>query len=179
MGNIDANHVAKKVITKYRVIEGLFIATAIVLVVLGAKYAGLPHKWPASIALLLFFLGLKKISNLKNIFCGAIAGILLASSLPKAAEFCEQYVGKLTGSIGVLFIYIALIVVLGDILHVCFNTITFCYFTVAVSFTEQMTISWLITLIIGGGFLIGSFIIFEKVILDKYKPAMEEDGTNY
>lgn len=179
MGNIDANQIAKKVITKYRVIEGVFIAAAIVLVVLGAKYAGLPHKWPASIALLLFFLSQKKTSNLKNIFCGAIAGILLAASLPKAAEFCGQYVGKLTGSIVVLFIYIALIVVLGDVLHVCFNTITFCYFTVAVSFAEQMTISWLITLIIGGGFLIGAFIIFDKMVLEKYKPAMEADGTNY
>ncbi len=177
MENTNANQITKKGITPYRAIEGIFIATAIVLVVIGTKYAGLSHKWPASIALLLFILGQKKISNVKNIFCGAAVGIILAASLPAAVKFTEQYIGALKGSIGVLFLYIVLIVMLGDVLHMCFNPITFCYFTIAASFAEQMAIKWLITLAIGGGFLVGSFIIFEKIMIKKLNKDMEVYST--
>lgn len=177
MENTNTNKITKKGITLYTTIEGLFIATAIVLVVLGTKYAGLSHKWPASIALLLFILDQKKISNIKNIFCGAAVGIILAASLPSAVKLSEQYIGPLKGPIGALFLYIVLIVMLGDVLHICFNSITFCYFTIAASFTEQMAIPWLITLIIGGGFLIGSFIIFEKIMIKKWNTVIEVDST--
>jgi len=173
----NINQITKKGIRLYRVIEGVIIATAIVLVVLGAKYAGFSHKWPASIALLLFILGQKKISNIKNIFCGAATGLILAASMPTAVKLSEQYAGPLKGSISVLFLYIVLIIMLGDILHTCFNTVTFCYFTIAVSFSEHTVIPWLITLVIGGGFLIGVFLIFEKIMIKNWSTVIKISST--
>jgi len=177
MENNIINQITKKGIRLYTVIEGVFIASAIVLVVLGAKYAGFSHKWPASIALLLFILGQKKISNIKNIFCGAATGLILTASLPAAVKLSEQYAGPLKGSIIVLFLYIVFIIMLGDVLHTFFNTVTFCYFTIAASFSEHTVIPWLITLVIGGGFLIGVFLIFEKIIINKWSTVIKINST--
>ncbi|QGU94615.1 hypothetical protein GOM49_05420 [Clostridium bovifaecis] len=157
------------------IIEGLIIAFMIVLTILILSFFSVKEVWPASIALLFFFEGKASIANLKNIFIGGSVGILLALALVKLAGLLMPSMGEELGMLIPVFIFIFLIIVLGDISHVVFNNYAFCYFTVALIAKQQATVSWLIGLIVGGGFLIGGVILFIRLMK---KNESEEKAAN-
>lgn len=148
------------------IIEGLIIAFMIVATILILSIFSVKEVWPASIALLFFFEGKASVANLKNIFIGGTVGILLALALVEIAGMLVPSMGE-AGMLITVFVFIFLIIVLGDISHVLFNNYTFCYFTVSLIAKQQDTISWLIGLILGGGFLIGGVILAIKFMQKK------------
>ncbi|HYE09824.1 MAG TPA: hypothetical protein VEF53_06560 [Patescibacteria group bacterium] len=71
-----------------------------------------------------------------------------------------------------LFVIIFLIVALGEVVHPLFNNYTFCYFTAAlITGAEQAPLPCLISLFIGGGFLVLMAIQLVKAVMKKVHSA--------
>jgi hypothetical protein len=127
--------------------------------------------WPAMLALLLFFEGKAKMDNLKNIFCGGIAGLLLPIGfLLLIAKCLIPVMGIQLSVLLAVFVFVFLIITLGDLLHIVFNNYTLLYFTVALIVTQQSTVKWLIALVLGGGFLIALVTLVLKLIAKTKTP---------
>ena len=71
-------------------------------------------------------------------------------------------------------ICVFLLIALGDVAHLLFNNYAFAYFTVALIFPEQLTVSWLATLVLGGIFFVGGFLIILQLTMKISGKTLEQ-----
>ncbi len=154
--------------TKVLMVIGVIVAfwLLVSLVIFGAL--GIHEGWPAFLTLPLFFMtgGTDK-KQLINIFVGAVVGLLLTAALAPVIGFLVQAtgLGVQPAILAVVGLVVFLIIALGGVAPMLFSNYTFVYFTVAVIFTEQATITWLGTLILGGAFFVGACLLSMNYIL--------------
>jgi hypothetical protein len=156
--------------TKALVVIGIIVAfwLLVTLVILGVF--GIKEGWPAFLTLPLFFLigGTDK-KQLVNIFAGGAVGILLAAVIPLAVKFLVTSAG-LDQTLGILIVVgllVFIIIALGGSIPMLFSNFTFVYFTAALIPAKQATIAWLGTLVLGGGFFLGTCLLSMALILPK------------
>jgi len=152
-----------------KVFEAFIFALMITIVIFLLSLFNIKDAWPATIALLFFFEGKAETGNLKKIFLGAATGLILASFLPKCVKIMTPVFGNEPGILLTVFFFIFLIIALGNLVQLIFNNYAFCFFTIALIYQEQDTISWMLSLLLGGGLLVGSSYLFIK-----YLPKIEE-----
>jgi len=158
-----------KKITMKAVLEGLFISVIVTVAVVVLGKFKIHQVWPATIALMFFFESKVRMDNIKNIFIGGASGILLAYGMIKGVVFLGPVLGNADLALLLpLFVIVFLIVALGEVAHPLFNNYTFCYFTVAlITGAEQAPIPCLISLVLGGGFLVFMAIQLVRVVTKK------------
>ncbi|HHW40663.1 MAG TPA: DUF1097 family protein [Syntrophomonadaceae bacterium] len=142
------------------VIAAMVVVTLVVLGIFKVKSG-----WPAFLTLLFFFESGAKTENLKNIFCGAVVGLLLAGGLPLAVKALVPSLGLEPAILLVVFIIIFLIVALGDVAHMFFNNYAFVYFTVASIFPKQSTLEWIVVAVLGGMLFTGGSLGLLKLLI--------------
>jgi hypothetical protein len=152
---------------KQTVIAGLIISVwlCITLVILGAF--NIKDGWPAFLTLLFFFETGARTENLKNIFVGAAAGLILAWALTPLVTILVPAFGLQGGILVGVFIIVFLLIGLGDVsptFHLFFNNYAFCYFTVALIYHEQATLQWLAVLFLAGLFFTGGILLIIKLM---------------
>lgn len=140
---------------------GLFVALWLVisLVILGAF--GIKQGWPAFLTLPLFFLAGADQKQLGNVFVGGAVGLLMSAAVAPVVGFlAKSGLGLQLAILLTIFMVVFLIVALGGTIPLVFNNFNLVYFTVAIVFPQQQTISWLATLILGGAFFTGGTLLF-------------------
>lgn len=143
---------------------GLVVATLLCVLLFVLGLVGIHDGWPAFLIPLFFFLGGAKKENLRSIFSGGTVGLLFAYGLFVAVEILAPFMGLQPSIFLMVFLCIFLLIVLGDISHTYFNNYAFCYFTVALIYPEQHTLTWLFVLFAGGLPLIVAVRYFLKII---------------
>lgn len=161
----EKQSIEKKGFKKETLIAALIIAAWVVVTLLVLGIFKVKSGWPAFLTLLFFFESGAKIENLKNIFCGAVVGLLLAGGLPFAVKALVPSLGLEPAILLVVFIIIFLIVALGDVAHMFFNNYAFVYFTIASIFPKQATLEWIIVTVLGGLFFSGGSIGLIKLLI--------------
>lgn len=149
---------------KETVFAGLIVAAWLVLTLIILSQFGISQGWPAFLTLLFFFESGTKTENLKNIFVGAVAGILLAAVTPVLVNVLIPVLGPELSVLLVVFVIVFLLIALGDVAHMFFNNYAFAYFTVALIFHQQSTWEWLAVLILGGVFFTGGILTIIKLM---------------
>ncbi|MCG8569093.1 MAG: DUF1097 domain-containing protein [Spirochaetes bacterium] len=154
----------KKRFKKSTLIVGVIVATWLCITLYLLRIFKIEQGWPAFLACLLFFERGGKKEHLKDIFGGALVGILLGLPLLYAINYLTPIIGVTLAILIVVFIIIFLLISLGDILPMFFNNSTFLYFTVALIYgNNQATLEWLAVLILGGLFYVGGLLILFKL----------------
>ena len=152
------------------VIVAVWICVTIVL--LGAFRV---HQvWPAAFVLLFMFEKGGDPRGLKNIIPGGIVGLLMAAALPHLVELLAPSLGLQPAILLMVGICVFLLIALGDVAHLLFNNYAFAYFTVALIFPEQLTVSWLATLVLGGIFFVGGFLIILQLTMKISGKTLEQ-----
>lgn len=152
---------------KETVVAGLIVAAWLCITLVMLEAFNIKTGWPAFLTLLFFFETGGDPKNLKNIFMGAAVGILLAAGLFPLAGALGAVLGHQLGILLALFIIVFLLIALSDvspIFHMFFNNYAFCYFTVAMIYTEQATVEWLGILILAGLFFTGGILLIIKLM---------------
>lgn len=153
---------AKKISMGKVAVEGAFVGIWIIATELLVKVFGLGAGWPAIMALLLYFISGRKTKNLAKVFGGGTAGILMALLLVFGTTIMGPYLGTEVAKFLSLFIIVFLNIILGKFVPVLFNDFAVTYLCIALIYSQQQTINWIITLFIGGGFFIGGLELFLK-----------------
>lgn len=135
----------------------------VTIVVLGAFC--IHQVWPAALVLLFMFEKGGDPKGLLNILPGGAVGLLLAAELPHLVGYIAPSLGLQPAILLAVGIFVFLIIALGDVAHMFFNNYAFAYFTIALIFHEQLTIEWLATLVLGGLFFVGGFMVFLQLIM--------------
>jgi hypothetical protein len=149
---------------KETVFAALIVAVwlCVTLIVLGQF--GIKDGWPAFIVLLFFFETGANPANLKNIFAGGAVGLLLAWGLHPLAGALVPALGPELGVLLAVGIIVFLLIALGDISHMLFNNYAFMYFTIAMIYPVQATVTWLGVLFLGGAFFVGGILLVIKLL---------------
>ncbi|MFY9257378.1 MAG: DUF1097 family protein [Dethiobacteria bacterium] len=153
---------------KETAIVGLIVAAWLVVTLVILSLFGISQGWPAFLTLIFFFEAGAKTENLKNIFVGAVVGILLGAALHLLGGALAPALGVDLALLLIVFVIVFLIIFLGDVAHMFFNNYTFCYFCVSTIFSEPATLEWLAVLLLGGLFFTGGILgIIKLIIRDK------------
>lgn len=150
---------------KETLIAAFVVALMVVITLVVLGIFKIKSGWPAFLTLLFFFESGAKTENLKNIFCGAVVGLLLAGALPYAVKALVPALGLEPAILLVVFIIVFLIVGLGDVAHMFFNNYAFIYFTVASIFPKQATLEWLLVTLLGGLLFTGGSLGLLKLLI--------------
>lgn len=150
---------------KETLIAAFVVALMVVITLVVLGIFKIKSGWPAFLTLLFFFESGAKTENLKNIFCGAVVGLLLAGALPYAVKTLVPSLGLEPAILLVVFIIVFLIVGLGDIAHMFFNNYAFVYFTVASIFPKQTTLEWSLVTLLGGLLFTGGSLGLLKLLI--------------
>jgi len=153
---------------------GFMVASLLCILLFVLGLVGIHDGWPAFLIPLFFFLGGAKKENLRSIFSGGAVGLLFAYGLFLGVELLAPTLGMQPSIFLMVFLCIFLLIVLGDISHTYFNNYAFCYFTVALIYPEQHTLTWFFVLFAGGLTLISAILFFLKII---YRPKATEAET--
>ncbi len=154
--------------TKVLVVMGIIVVfwLSVSLILLSA--IGIKDGWPAFLALPLFFLvGGTDAKELINIFVGAMTGLLMAAVIVPIVTFLVKS-GGLPQDPAILLLVgllVFIITAFGGIAPMFFNNYNFVYFSVALIYPAQQTVTWLGTLILGGAFFIGAILLSMKFIM--------------
>lgn len=134
---------------------------------------GVSIGWPAFMPFVLFNLTGWKTSEVKSIFLGGGAGLLLGGIALKGIFLIIGRTGIFYTYLIPIFIAIFLLVALGDVIPVLFNNYTFCFYTIAFATPEQETLKWILIMLLGGGFYFGGMLMFIKLFIKPEPPSSE------
>ncbi len=135
--------------------------------------------WPAFFVAIFFFAFGLDVSRLKEIFCGAISGLIFGYFIPIFFTAMTPVVG----SDWSLFLYIALAIFIitffGPVAHTLLNPVSFMYALLCLLNVEKVSehaVQWGIIMLLGGGLLAGG-IYLSAIFVEKYiskSPAESE-----
>jgi hypothetical protein len=151
-------------IKKTTFVNALIVSAWLVVTLFLLGLFGIHSGWPAFLAMLFFIEGGKKIERLKSIFMGGTLGLITANVLSKGVVLLTPSLGDRLPAYLLAFAAIFLLIIMEDVSHTFFNSYTFCYFTVALISKEQHTAVWIITLLLGGSFVVGGIVGLMKII---------------
>ena len=155
----------KKGISTLKLVAGISVAIWILVTIEILGRFNIHQVWPAALVVLFFFLGHADTKNIPNIFVGGVAGLLLAAALPLCVKFLVPMLGLKASIYVVVGVMVFFIVALGDLLHIVFNDYNFAYFTIALIFHEQLTLHWILTLVIAGPFFLFTVLYSIKFVM--------------
>ncbi len=162
------------VIKKSTLIRALIVSIWLVVTLFILGLFGIHSGWPAFLVMLFFIEGGGKLEKLKSIFAGGAIGLITAYLLTRGVIILGPIIGSNSSLFLLVFVAIFLLVALGDISHNLFNSYTFCYFTVALITKQQNTTTWLITMLIGGAFVVGGILGLTKLTKNLSKDKSEK-----
>ncbi|MDF2152816.1 hypothetical protein [Vibrio sp. CAU 1672] len=113
--------------------------------------------WPAFLAVIFYFIFDFDNSKLKMIFGGSVVGLGFAYAFSFILPALIASFGPSLGYYIVLAVSLVIVLGLGAIAHDYFNPITFAYGLLGLLYVDiarESSIVWLLTLLLGGGFVI-------------------------
>ncbi len=152
------------VIKTSTLIRALIVSIWLVVTLFVLGLFGIHSGWSAFLVMLFFIEGGGKLEKLKSIFAGGGVGLITAYLLTQGVIILGPIMGTSSSLFLMVFIAIFLLIALGDVSHNLFNSYTFCYFTVALITKQQNTIMWLITMVLGGAFVVGGILMLTKLV---------------
>ncbi|MGF1684571.1 hypothetical protein [Photobacterium minamisatsumaniensis] len=113
--------------------------------------------WPAFLAVIFYFIFDFNNAKLKMIFCGSIVGLGFGYVFSFILPMLIASFGPSIGYYILIAVSLLLVLGLGALAHDYFNPITFAYGLLGLLYidsAQQSSHIWLLTLLLGGGFII-------------------------
>jgi hypothetical protein len=149
-----------------RLVFGIYLIILVALGELVSGYLKVPA-WPAFVALVLFFIDHMNVQRVPAILVGAVVGIAMVLIAPAAIGLFARVLGPASGQLAYILLAVYLIVALGEMLPLMFNSFAFMYLTISALALEAPNPNpylWAAVAVVGGGALIAGAILIEKMV---------------
>ena len=149
-----------------RLVFGLYLIILIAIAELVSGYLQVPG-WPAFVALVLFFIDHMDVKKVPAILIGALVGIAMILIAPSAIALFARVLGPAWGQLAYILLAVYLIVALGEMLPLMFNSFAFMYLTiaaVALGAPNPNPYVWALVAVLGGAVLIAGAVLIEKMV---------------
>lgn len=149
-----------------RLVFGLYLIVLIGIAELVTGYLKVPA-WPAFVALVLFFLDHMDVKKVPAILIGALVGVALVLLAPPTIALLARVLGAEWGRLAYILLAVYLIVALGEMLPLLFNSYAFMYLTIcglALGAPNPNPYLWALMAAFGGAVLIAGALLIEKVV---------------
>lgn len=169
--------------TKALVYIGLFVGLWLILTMILMTAFKIELGWPAYLSLPLFFLAGNNPKQLPHLFVGGACGIIFAALFFVLYGILTPVMGAHVAPLLIVFVFMVLIIGLGNAVPIVFNNFNLTYFTVAIGFYTVFygiaavtgtpyallaeTLKMVAVMIIGGLFFTGGVLYFVGKILPK------------
>jgi hypothetical protein len=149
-----------------RLIFGLYLIILVAIAELVSGYLKVPG-WPAFVALILFFIDHMEVKKVPAILVGAVVGIAMILIAPTVIALFARALGPAWGQLAYIMLAVYLIVALGEMLPLMFNSFAFMYLTIAALALQTPNPNpylWAVTAVVGGGILIAGAMLIERLV---------------
>lgn len=164
---------------KNSIIAALISGVCVCLTIFLLDLLKISNSWPAFMPFILFAVSGWKMDQLKSIFAGGVVGTLLGALVLQGIYFLVGKTGTYYTYLVPIFIAVFLLVALGDLFPALFNNYAFCFYTVAFAIEKQKTFEWILTMLLGGVFFVGSMLFLLKLFIKQgpEEKTQESDAT--
>jgi hypothetical protein len=166
-------------LNRRRLVFGLYLIVLIAVAELVTGYLRLPV-WPAFVALVLFFLEHMQVRRIPAILIGALVGVVLVLIAPAVIGWLARGLGPEWGRLTYILLAVYLIVALGEMLPLMFNSFAFMYLTIcglALGTPHPNPYLWAVMAVVGGGVLIAGAVLIEKLV-GAHAPATQPTAAH-
>lgn len=149
-----------------RLMFGLYLIMLVAIAELVTGYLKVPA-WPAFVALVLFFIDHMNVKRVPAILIGALVGIGMVLIAPMAIGLFARALGPAWGQLAYILLAVYLIVALGEMLPLVFNSFAFMYLTISALALEAPNPNpylWALMAVLGGALLIAGAMLIEKMV---------------
>jgi hypothetical protein len=149
-----------------RLVFGLYLIILIAIAELLTGYLKLPA-WPAFVALVLFFIEHMELKRAPAILVGALVGVALVLLAPAVIGVFARLLGAEWARLAYILLAVYLIVALGEMLPLMFNSFAFMYLTIcglALQTPNPNPYLWAAMAVVGGALLIGGAVLIERMV---------------
>ena len=153
-------------LNRRRLLFGLYLIVLVAVAELVTGYLKVPA-WPAFVALVLFFIEHMNVKRVSAILIGALVGIAMILVAPAAVALFARALGPEWGRLAYILLAVYLIVALGEMLPLMFNSFAFMYLTIgglALATPHPNPYLWAVIAAAGGGVLIAGAVLIEKMV---------------
>lgn len=159
-----------KEVSKQQLYTSIFIWLWIFFINIATPLITTAPPWPMFFVTIFFFALGADVNQIKTIFLSGIVGIVGTYIALQLLNFLTPIIGMVPSLAIILGAILALIIIGGNWLPVCFNNITFAYLTICTinfEIIESSWIGWLVMFIVGGGIILGG-ALFIAVTVGKH-----------
>ncbi|MGA7825980.1 MAG: hypothetical protein WCA14_17475 [Steroidobacteraceae bacterium] len=153
-------------LNRRRLVFGLYLIVLVAIAELVSGYLKVPI-WPAFVALVLFFIEHMNVKRVPAILIGALVGIAMILAAPSTIALFARALGPQWGQLAYILLAVYLIVALGEMLPLMFNSFAFMYLTIAglaLATPNPNPYLWAVMAAVGGALLIAGAVLIEKMV---------------
>lgn len=157
---------------------GAILSVWCVIAIIIFELLGIKEHWPAFLVCVLFFLTGANPKSLISIVPGGVAGLLYAKATEPFGNLIATIVNnEQLGILLAVFTFIAVGIALMEFIPAIFNNYLMLFWLVAMTFREnQHTLTWVLTAILGGAFVIGGLLIILRLLGVKHGEEHSAQG---
>ncbi len=156
-----------KITKGYLILSVLFVAWLVICNVILTDIFKIHDTWPAFFICIFFFAYELNTGRLKEIFLGAVSGLIIGYTIPIALDMLTPVLGASLGFN--LYLAVVLFIIIGSkpIAHTYLNPVTFTYALMClinVTRVHDHIIEWGVIMLLGGALLVAGLLGVVKVL---------------
>jgi len=127
--------------------------------------------WPAFLAVIFYFLSDFDNSKIKSIFGSGVVGLAFGYMFSFALPALIESFGPSFGYYILISVCLTIVLGMGAIAHDYFNPMTFAYGLLGLLYVDvaaSESLTWLLTHVLGGGFIVGSLYVTVYHLIPRY-----------